>query len=109
MLQLQYTLEEQKVIIPRPKVLPPSGAWALTLTDGVTRKTMTFDGAPVINGMVMELTLKFTERPDKGQYSYTLTRDDEVVSYGLAQIGQTRMKPKRIVYDKQIETIQYNG
>ena len=109
MLQLQHTTTAQKVTIPRPKVLPTGGAWALKFTNGMTRKVYTFSDTPVVNGMVLELEVAFNGLPDKGQYDYLLTRGGAVVSYGLAQVGQTTMKPVRVQYNETIETIQYNG
>lgn len=109
MIHLQQVTTAQSVTIPRPQEIPASGAWALTLKNGITRKAYTFAPAPTVSGMVLTMSVTFEEKPDKGQYDYTLKRGDAVVSAGLAQIGQSTMKPTRVVYNETIETIQYNG
>lgn len=109
MIHLQQTTTAQSVTIPRPQAIPDSGDWSLTLVNGITRKAVIMAGPPVADGMVFEVTVLFTEKPDKGQYNYTLKRGDEVVSFGLAQVGQADMQPTRVVYNETIETIQYNG
>ena len=109
MIHLQQTTTAQSVTIPRPQAIPASGAWALKLSNGITRKDYTFAPAPVVNGMVLTMSITFAEKPDKGQYNYTLKRGDDVVSFGLAQVGQADMKPTRVEYKEKIETIQYNG
>lgn len=109
MIHLRQTTTAQSVTIPRPQAIPSLGAWALKLSNGITRKVYNFAPAPVVNGMVLEVTITFAEKPDKGQYNYLLTRGDVVVSFGLAQVGQADMKPTRVEYKETIETIQYNG
>lgn len=109
MIHLQQVTTAQSVTIPRPQALPDSGAWALILKNGITRKVYTFAPAPTASGMVLTMSITFEEEPDKGQYNYTLKRGDAVVSAGLAQIGQSTMKPTRVQYKETIETIQYNG
>ena len=109
MIHLQQTTTTQSVTIPRPQAIPSLGAWALTLRNGITRKEYTFAPSPVANGMVLTMSVTFETKPDKGQYNYTLKRGDEVVSFGLAQVGQADMKPTRVEYKEKIETIQYNG
>ena len=95
--------------IPRPQAIPASGVWALTLRNGVTRKVYNFAPAPVVNGMVITMSVTFETKPDKGQYGYELRRGDVVVSCGIAQVGQTTMKPQRVQYSETITTIQYDG
>lgn len=109
MLLIQHTTTAQSVTIPRPKILPTGGVWAFKLTNGITRKEIPFVVEPVVNGMVLEVSITFAVLPDKGQYNYSLTRGGEVVSFGLAQIGQTTLQPTRKQYNPVIETIQYNG
>ena len=109
MIHLQQTTTAQSVTIPRPQAIPALGEWALTLRNGITRKVYNFAPAPVVNGMVLTMSVTFETKPDKGQYNYTLKRGDEVVSAGLAQVGQADMQPTRVVYNETIETIQYNG
>lgn len=109
MIHLQQTTETQTLTIPRPQAIPASGAWALTLRNGVTRKVYNFAPAPVVNGMVITMSVAFETKPDKGQYNYTLKCGDVVVSFGLAQVGQTAMRPQRVQYSEKITTIQYNG
>lgn len=109
MIQIKQQTEQQLITIPRPQALPPSGAWALVLRNGMTRKEYTFDGTPTEDGMILKLNISFDALPDKGQYSYTLTRGDKAVSAGLAQVGQAAMRPTRTTYNETTETIQYNG
>ena len=109
MIHLQQTTTAQSVTIPRPQALPDSGAWALILKNGITRKEQTLSVSPVADGMVLTMSVSFESLPDKGQYDYTLKRGDAVVSFGLAQIGQTILRPTRVVYNETIETKQYNG
>ena len=109
MIHLQQTTTAQSVTIARSRELPTSGDWSLALVNGITRKEYTFVPAPVVNGMVLTMSITFAEKPDKGQYNYTLKRGDVVVSFGLAQVGQADMKPTRVEYKEKIETIQYNG
>lgn len=109
MLQILHTTTAQTVTIPRPKILPTGGVWAFKLTNGITHKEIPFAVEPVVNGMVIEVNITFAALPDKGQYNYLLTRGGAVVSYGLAQIGQTSLQPHRVQYNPVIETIQYNG
>lgn len=109
MIHLKQLTAEQIVIIPRPIALPEVGAWKLTLTNSITCKTLSFDVSPAVNGMVLEVAVVFSALPDKGQYNYTLKRGDDVVSWGLAEIAQTKMQPTRVVYNEPITTIQYNG
>ena len=109
MIHLQQQTAAQSVTIPRPQAIPASGVWALALRNGVTRKVYNFAPAPVVNGMVITMSITFETKPDKGQYNYTLKCGDVVVSFGLAQIGQTEIKPSRVTYNETIETKQYNG
>ena len=109
MIHLQQQTAAQSVTIPRPQEIPVSGAWALTLTNGMTHKEYTFNVTPTVTGMVITMSITFEEKPDRGQYDYTLQRGDKVVSFGLAQIGQTILRPTRVVYNETIETKQYNG
>ena len=109
MIHLQQQTTAQSVTIPRPQEIPLSGAWALALTNGMTHKDYTFNVTPTVNGMVLTMSITFEEKPDRGQYDYTLKRGDKVVSFGLAQIGQTILRPVRVEYNETIETKQYNG
>lgn len=109
MIHLQQTTETQTLMIPRPQAVPASGAWALHLRGGVTREEQIFEVSPVEDGMVLVVEMVFDEKPDKGQYGYELRRGDVVVSRGIAQVGQTAMKPQRVQYSETITTIQYNG
>lgn len=109
MIQIKQQTEQQLITIPRPQALPPSGAWALKLTNGITRTVYNFAPAPVVNGMVLNMSITFEKKPDKGQYTYTLKCGDVVVSFGLAQVGQADMSPTRTTYNGTTETIQYNG
>ena len=109
MIHLQQETTAQSVKMPRPQAIPALGAWVLTLTNGMTRKDYTFSVTPTVNGMVLTMSVTFEEKPDKGQYDYTLKRGTTVVSSGLAQIGQSVMKPTRVVYNENIEIKQYNG
>lgn len=109
MIHLQQTTTAQSVTIPRPQAIPSSGAWALILRNGTTRTVYNFAPAPVVNGMVITMSVTFEKKPDKGQYTYTLKCGDVVVSFGLAQVGQTAMRPQRVQYSETITTIQYNG
>lgn len=109
MIHLQQTTTAQSVTIPRPQAIPASGVWALTLRNGVTRKVYNFAPSPVVNGMVITMSVTFETEPDKGQYGYELRRGDVVVSRGIAQVGQTTMRPQRVQYSETITTIQYNG
>lgn len=109
MIHLQQTTEEQTLTIPRPQAVPASGAWALHLRNGVTRKEQTFDVEPQVDGMVIRAAITFESKPDKGQYGYELRRGDVVVSRGIAQVEQTSMRPQRVQYSETITTIQYNG
>ena len=109
MIHLQQTTTAQSVTIPRPQAIPTLGGWVLTLTNGMTKKAYSFSDLPTVSGMVITMSITFEETPDKGQYDYTIKRGDDVVSFGLAQIGQTTMKPTRVVYNETFETKQYNG
>lgn len=109
MIHLQQTTTTQSVTIPRPQAIPASGVWALTLRNGTTRTVYNFAPAPVVNGMVITMSVTFEKKPDKGQYGYELRRGDVVVSRGIAQVGQTSMRPQRVQYSETITTIQYNG
>ena len=109
MLHLQQSTTAQTVKIPRPQAIPQSGAWALVLRNGITKKEYTFSGAPTVDGMILKKSITFEVLPDKGQYTYTLKRGDVIVSAGLAQVGQDAMQPTRTVYNETITTIQYNG
>lgn len=109
MIQIKQQTEQQLITIPRPQEIPPSGAWALKLRNGITRKEYTFNGTPAVDGMILRLYIAFDALPDKGQYTYTLKRGDVTVSAGLAQVGQATMKPTHTTYNGTTETIQYNG
>lgn len=109
MIHLQQTTTAQSVTIPRPQAIPALGAWALKLSNGITRTVYNFAPAPVVNGMVLTMSITFEKKPDKGQYTYTLKCGDVVVSFGLAQVGQADITPTRVEYKEKIETIQYNG
>lgn len=109
MIHLQQTTTAQSVTIPRPQALPALGAWTLKLSNGITRTIYNFAPVPVVNGMVLTMNITFEKKPDKGQYTYTLKCGDVVVSFGLAQVRQTSMKPQRVQYSETITTIQYNG
>lgn len=109
MIHIKQQTTQQLITIPRPQALPPSGAWALVLRNGITRTVYNFAPAPVVNGMVLTMSVTFETKPDKGQYNYTLKCDDVVVSFGLAQVEQADMRPTRTTYNGTTETLQYNG
>jgi len=109
MIHLQQSTTAQTVTIPRPQAIPATGAWALILRNGVTKSELALAITPSVDGMVITASVTFSEKPDKGQYDYQLKRGLTVVSEGLAQVGQSEMRPQRVQYSENITTIQYNG
>lgn len=109
MIRLAATIQQQDVMLPRPKELPGTGTWSLILTKTSTGKTIEAVIAQVaVGALTVGLSLSLP-KADGGEYRYDLSRGDEAVSTGLCIISADPYHMQHVEYNPDITTIEYNG